>query len=135
MRRTVAVALALAAVAAGAGCGQSPEDQARSAGEDVGGDLYTVLNAGSAEQSGAALDSIRASVKDVQGALPASVRSEVQGIAAQLRTGIQDAQDRAGRQAALLDARSQLNLLVSDTNSVVNEFRRGVREGYQDAAG
>ena len=135
MRRRVALALVVLAAAAAAGCGDSPEDDAREAGEEIGGQLYNVQAAQSAEQAGAALDDIRKEVEGIRGDLPAGIREQLSAIAAQLQQELGDAQDPAARRAAFLNARSQFNSLVSDTDSVVNEFRRGVRQGFQDAAG
>jgi len=93
-----------------------------------------VRTASSVEQVTDALDDIRTEVQDL-GELPAGYRDQISDIASQLRSSLQGASDAASRRAALADARSQLEALNSDTNSVVNEFRRGVREGYEDAAG
>jgi ABC-type transporter Mla subunit MlaD len=134
MRRAVVLALAALALAA-AGCGDSPEDQARSAGEQIGGDLYAVQNAKSAGDARQALGDIRSQLKDVGGELPAGLRDRLSAIADDLQASLRSAQDSAARRAAFLDALSQLDAVASDTDSVVNEFRRGVRQGYQDAAG
>jgi hypothetical protein len=134
MRRAVVLALAALALAA-AGCGDSPEDQARNAGEQIGGDLYAVQNAKSAGDARQALDDIRSQLKDVGGELPAGLRDRLSAIAEDLQASLRSAQDSAARRAAFLDAQSQLDAVASDTDSVVNEFRRGVRQGYQDAAG
>jgi hypothetical protein len=132
--RRLATLAAVALAVASAGCGSSPEDKAHDAGEQIGGDLYTVRTASSVEQVTDALDDIRTEVQDL-GELPAGYRDQISDIASQLRSSLQGASDAASRRAALADARSQLEALNSDTNSVVNEFRRGVREGYEDAAG
>jgi ABC-type transporter Mla subunit MlaD len=132
MRRRLAVAAVALALAAG--CGSSPEDKAHDAGEQIGGDLYTVRSATSVQQATDALGDIRAQVQDL-GELPAGYRDQISDIAAQLQSSLQGASDTASRRAALAQARSQLQEVSSDTNSVVNEFRRGVREGYEDAAG
>jgi ABC-type transporter Mla subunit MlaD len=132
MRRAALVAAAALALAA-AGCGSSPEDKAKDAGEEIGGQLYTVRTASSVAEVRDALEQIKQEVQDL-GELPAGYRDQISDIATQLQTSLQGASDAAARRTALADARSQLQELSSETNSVVNEFRRGVRQGYEDAA-
>lgn len=133
MRRVAPLLLAALALAV-AGCGESPEDKAHDAGKAIGGDLYAVQNAKSAEDAGAALDDIRDQIDKIGGELPQGFKAQLESIDQELRTNLQNASDASARRAAYLDALSQLQQLSSDTNSVVNELRRGVREGYEDAS-
>jgi hypothetical protein len=126
----VAVALALAV----AGCGDSPEDDARADGKAVGEAVYTLRTATSAEERGRAIDTIRERTASVRDELQPAMATELQAIGDQLRAAVDD-RDPAALRTAALDARAQLDALSSDTDSVLNEFRRGVREGYEDAGG
>lgn len=136
--RRVLPALAVALALAVAGCGDSPEDDARDDGKAVGEAIYTLRTATSAEERGRALDTIRERTASVRDELEPAIATELQAIGAELRAA-RETRDAAASAAALrsaaLDARSQLDALSSDTDSVINEFRRGVREGYEDAGG
>jgi hypothetical protein len=133
MRRGVAAALAALALGIAA-CGTSPEDKARDDGKDVGAALQDLRTATSREQAADALQRARASFSDIRGELPSAVAAQLQAIGDELEQALQSADDRAARRSAFLAALSQLNDVASDTDSVVNEFRRGVREGYEDAS-
>jgi hypothetical protein len=132
-RRAVQLVL-LGVLLAAAGCGDSPEDQARDRGKDIGEDVYKAQNAQTAQEAGVAIDDIRVQLADLPDDVPADFRIQLDSIAQQLRTSLQSAPDQAARRQAVLNARAQFNALVSDTNSVINEFRRGVRDGYSDAS-
>lgn len=133
MRRVALLVLAALALAA-AGCGDSPEDKAHDAGKKIGGDLYALQTATSAQDAGAAIDSIRDEINSIGGSLPQGYKAQLESIGQELRTNLQNASDASARRAAYLDAVSQFEQLNSDTNSVVNELRRGVHEGYEDAS-
>jgi hypothetical protein len=122
-----------------AGCGDSPEDDARSDGKAVGEAIYTLRTATSAEERGRAIDTIRERTASVRDELQPAIATEIQAIGVELRAAAEEGRDAASSAAALrsaaLDARARLDALSSDTDSVLNEFRRGVREGYEDAGG
>lgn len=135
MRRLLAVGIIAAVGFGAAGCGTSPEDKARDAGKDIGEALYSLQTATSAEDAGKAIDEINARVGDIREKLPSGVRAEVVRIGEQLRADLDAAgQDPAKVRGAFQSAATELRGLSSDTDSVVNELRRGVREGYDDAA-
>ena len=124
--------MALAALLlAAAGCGESPEDKAgRNAGEAIGGDVYDAENATSVGDARDALTKgsrtrSRSSATKASG----SVRTQLSAIVGRLEDSLGSARDPAAVRQAFLDARSQLDALASDTDSVVTEFRRGVRTG------
>jgi hypothetical protein len=134
LRRLAAVALAALLLAA-AGCGESPEDKARNAGEAIGGDVYDAQNATTVGDARDALTEVKDQIRELGDDLPGSVRTQLSAIVGQLEGSLSSARDPAAVRQAFLDARSQLDALASDTDSVVTEFRRGVRTGYEDAAG
>jgi hypothetical protein len=133
-RRRVLIALAAALALGLAGCGDSPEDDARADGEAVGEAIYTLRTATSAEERGGAIDTIRERTASVRDELQPAIATEVQQIGDELRGAVED-RDPDALRAAVLGARAQLDALSSDTDSVLNEFRRGVRDGYEDAGG
>jgi hypothetical protein len=132
MKRLIGTALVAACATLASGCGESPEDQARKAGEQIGQDLASIRTATSAEEVGKALDDINAEVERVKEDLPTGLSEQLTAIKDEFVENAQAATDPASRRAAYLDAASQMNTLASDTNSVINEFRRGVKEGLVD---
>ncbi|MBJ7471304.1 MAG: hypothetical protein JHD16_08370 [Solirubrobacteraceae bacterium] len=132
MKRLIGISLIAATAAFAAGCGESPEDQARDAGEQVGEDLRTMRTATSSEEAGRAIDSVAKEIEGIREDLPARLADELATIQEDTRAELAKATDAAGRRSVYLDAASQINALASDTNSVINEFRRGVREGLTD---
>jgi hypothetical protein len=133
-RPAAALLAALATLTlAAAGCGTSPEDKARSDGKDVGAALQDLRTASSREQAADALQRARAGFADIRGDLPAEVAGQLQAIGDELKDQLANADDAAARRSAYLSALTELNAVASDRDSVVNEFRRGVREGYEDA--
>lgn len=132
MKRLIGTVLVASCAMLAAGCGESPEDQARKAGEQIGNDLASIRTADSAQDVGKALDEINAEMAQVKEDLPKGIGEQLTVIQEEFAANAQAATDRAGFRSAYLEAASQLNDLASDTNSVVNEFRRGVREGIND---
>ncbi len=132
MKRLISTALVVSCTVFAAGCGDSPEDNAREAGEQIGQELHKMRTATSAENAGEAIDNIRADVTKAQEELPAELRDQVSAITEQFADDASKATDRAGVRSAYLEAVAAFNALASDTNSVINEFRRGVRDGLVD---
>jgi hypothetical protein len=134
MSRRALTALAAVLALGLAGCGDSPEDDARADGEAVGEAIYTLRTATSAEERGQAIDTIRERTASVREEVQPAIATELQVIGEQVQQAIEERDPEALR-AAALGARAQLDALSSDTDSVLNEFRRGVRDGYEDAGG
>jgi hypothetical protein len=128
--------VAVAAVALSA-CGDSPEDQARDDGKDVGEAVRQLADATS-------IDDARAAVEDLRGAvdgLDSDTRERVQKQVETQRDTVSDAVDSAAQAGSFEDARtaladgaqqlrSQADSFQSTNNSVTNEFWRGFEEGY-----
>ena len=132
MKRLIGTALVAACAMFAAGCGDSPEDNAREAGENIGQDLATMRTADSAEEVGKSIDDINAQVADIKEDLPSGLFDQLTAIKDEFVDNAKSATDAAGYREAYLDASSQLDALASDTNSVINEFRRGVKEGLTE---
>lgn len=142
-RRLVGTLLLTGALAvAGAGCGESPEDNAKDHGEDVGEAFRDLTNARSVaeiEDAAQALKNAVAAVGDSGGervqqqlnTQQATVQNAVAAVKSELAAG-----DVAGAQAALQsdlqDVRAQAQAFRSSGDSVANAFWDGVKEGYDD---
>lgn len=132
MKRLITTGLLLTSTVFAAGCGESPEDQARDAGQDIGESLRVIYTADSAEAVGKELDKIDAAAEQARAELPEEFREQLAPIREEFAEEARAATDPAALRAAYLNAVAQFNTLKSDTNSVVNEFRRGVAEGLAD---
>jgi hypothetical protein len=140
MRSARAAAVALVAVLAVAGCGDSPEDQARDNGKDVGTAVRHLADASSISEAQKAAGEIRESVSG----LDTDTRDHVQDQIDTQRDTLVASVDKAkssgsfeGAKTALhqgaQDVRAQADSFRSGTNSIANEFWRGFEEGYDDA--
>lgn len=129
MRRVLAAVVAVVALAA-AGCGESPEDEAHSAGQQIGEELYGLRTASDAGQAQAAVADIRKEFEDVRSDLSPDARQRVSAIAEDLQDSLADATTPSARAQAFANAFSQLQALRSDTDSVINQFVAGIQEGY-----
>lgn len=128
----LAGALALSVIAAG--CGESPEDQAHDAGQKIGDAVASIQQSNSAQAVGRQIDTINRQLSGLREELPAAYNARVDAIREQLRKDVDDAGgDQSKVREAFQRAGDSLRELNSATNSVVNELRRGVREGYDDA--
>jgi hypothetical protein len=140
-RRTVVAALLAAAALGLAACGDSPEDEARKDGEAIGSAMRELVDARSPEEARAAaseLQQARAAVDEdtankVRGELENAgeqVQSLVDAIGQAAASGSQDALQ--GVRSAVQNMRQQAETLQEGDDSVVNEFWRGVSDGYQN---
>lgn len=129
MKRLIGTALVASCAMFAAGCGDSPEDNARKSGEQIGEQLANMRTADSAEAVGQSIDTINTEVAKIKEDLPSGVYEQLTTVKDEFVDNMQSATDLAGYREAYLDATTQLDALASDTNSVINEFRRGVKEG------
>lgn len=140
-RRLVATLLLTGALAvAGAGCGESPEDNARDHGEDVGEAFRDLTNARSAPEIQAAAQELKDAVAAVGDSGGDRVQEQLKTQQGNVEAAINEvtaalgAGDAAGAQAALQsnlqDARAQAQAFRSSGDSVANAFWDGVKEGY-----
>lgn len=140
-RRFVGTLLLTGALAvAGAGCGESPEDNARDHGEDVGEAFRDLTNARSAPEIQAAAQELKDAVAAVGDSGGDRVQEQLKTQQGNVEAAINEvtaalgAGDAAGAQAALQsnlqDARAQAQAFRSSGDSVANAFWDGVKEGY-----
>jgi hypothetical protein len=142
-RRLIGTLLLTGALAvAGAGCGESPEDNAKDRGEDVGEAFRDLTNARSAaeiEKAGQELKDAVAAVGDsggdrVQQQLAVQQTSVDQAVAevksALAAGGLASA--LVALQSQLQEVRAQAQSFRSSGDSVANAFWNGVKEGYDD---
>lgn len=134
--------LAGALAVAGAGCGESPEDNAKDHGEDVGEAFRDLTQARSAQE----IDDAAVELKDAVAAVGDSGGDQVQQQLGTQQATVQKAiadvksalaaGDVAGAQttlqSALQDVRAQAQAFRSSGDSVANAFWSGVKEGYDD---
>jgi hypothetical protein len=134
LRQLAAVAAALLILA---GCGDSPEDEARDDGKDVGQAVRAVADATSLDEAQQAVTDLRAAVADMAGDTRERVQSQAETQRDELSQGVQAAQ-RAGSfdqaktqlQSTAQDLRAQADSFRDSNNSIANEFWRGFEEGY-----
>jgi len=134
VKRLLAVAVALVALA---GCGESPEDEARDDGKQVGEAVRAVSDATSVEAAQAAFDDLRTAIQDLDSDTRERVQKQVETQGDELSKGI-DALTEAGSfedaqsqlQSSAQDLRAQADSFRSGNNSIANEFWRGFEEGY-----
>lgn len=132
-RATTSIAIVLAALAVGA-CGDSPEDDARESGEDIGEQVQKLFTAESAEDAGEAIDSIRAEIESMEERTRERVGEQVEtqrGSLEKAGEAIGSGDPDALKQAAQ-DMRGQSQSFRTTNDSVVNEFWRGFQDGYDD---
>jgi hypothetical protein len=132
MRRVATILLAAVALVA-VGCGDSPEDNAHDAGKDIGEELYDLRTAATPADAQEAVRDIREEIAEVQSDLSPAVRERLASIGEDLRGGLETADTPSGRTQVFANALAQLEALRSDSDSVVNELIRGVREGFADS--
>ncbi len=143
-RISALLATGMAALALGA-CGESPEDEARDSGKDIGKAIAEFQLADSAEAAGAAIDDFRAAVSTMDEETRERVQDQVETQAGSLddaveavqaaqasadANALQSAQDdlkQAGQ-----DLRAQSQAFQSANTSVAVAFWEGVEEGYDD---
>jgi hypothetical protein len=134
LRQLAAVAAALLILA---GCGDSPEDEARDDGKDVGKAVRAVADATSLDEAQQGVTDLRTAVADMAGDTREHVQSQAETQRDELSQGVQAAQ-RAGSfdqaktqlQSTAQDLRAQADSFRDSNNSIANEFWRGFEEGY-----
>jgi hypothetical protein len=143
IRRLVGTLLLTGALAAaGVGCGESPEDNAKDHGEDVGEAFRDLTDARSAPE----IEKAAQELKDAVAAVGDSGGDHVQQQLSTQRADVEQAiaagksalaaGDVAGAQAALQsrlqEVRAQAQAFRSSDDSVANAFWDGVKKGYDD---
>jgi hypothetical protein len=144
-RITALLAVPMIALALG-GCGESPEDQARDSGKDIGKAIAEFQTADSAEAAGQAVDNFRAAVDGLKEETREQVQEQAQTQASSLEDAVEafraaqtstDSGDVQGAQDDLKqagqDIRAQSQAFQSSNDSVAVAFWEGVEEGYDDA--
>jgi hypothetical protein len=133
VRRTAVVAALLAAFAIGA-CGDSPEDNARESGEDIGKAVHQMFTAESAEDAGEAIDTIRAEIEDMKEDTSDAVQEQIDTQRGSLEKAVEALQagDTEEAKASIQDVRAQADSFRGGDSSIANEFWRGFEEGYDD---
>ena len=137
MRRILVVLASLAALIAFAGCGESPEDQARDDGKQMGEAVRAFTDATSLEQAQAAVDDLRTAIKELDSETRERVQDQVETQGDELSKSI-DAVTEAGSfqeaqselKSSAQDLRAQADSFRSSNDSIANEFWRGFEEGY-----
>lgn len=137
-------AVSVAALALGA-CGESPEDEARDSGKDIGKAIAQFQTADSAEQGGEAIDNFRAAVQDMKDETREQVQEQAETQASSLEDAVEalqeaqtatDSGDVENAQDDLKqagqDIRAQAQAFQSTNDSVAVAFWEGVEEGYDD---
>jgi hypothetical protein len=134
LRTLVGLALAVAALA---GCGDSPEDEARDDGKQVGEATRAVADSTSVEQAQEAVADLRTAVGGLDPDTRDRVRSQVETQGDQLRKGVETARSAGSfdeahseLQSTAQELRSQADAFRSSNDSIANEFWRGFEEGY-----
>jgi hypothetical protein len=133
MRRATVVAAALLALAFVA-CGESPEDEARADGEQVGAAARALFDAESLDQARTALDDLASATDAIDDDTREAVSEQVETQGASLSAAVDAIQagDLDGLKSAVQQVRSQADSFRSGEDSVANEFWRGFEEGYDD---
>ena len=140
-RRLVGTLLLTGALAvAGAGCGESPEDNAKDHGEDVGEAFRDLTSARSVPEIQDAAQELKKAVAAVGDSGGDRVQEQLKTQQGNVEAAINEvtaalgAGDAAGAQAALQsnlqDARAQAQAFRSSGDSVANAFWDGVKDGY-----
>ena len=135
MKRATAAAAALLAALAFAACGTSPEDEARNEGEQIGADLRDLGTVTSADEARTVLENLQSDVQDLSEETRDAVSEQIDTQRETLTSAVDDLQ--SGEEGALKSAvqqmRAQADAFRSGTDSVANEFWRGVEDGYDDS--
>jgi hypothetical protein len=133
MRRATAIAVLLLAALALAACGDSPEDEARDDGKQIGEAVRNLFDSSSREEAEAAVDELRAAVDEVAGETRERVQDQVDTQRATLQKAADEfrAGDVEGLKAAVQQIRAQADSFRSGDDSIANEFWRGFEEGYE----
>ena len=132
MRRAAATAAALLAALTLAACGDSPEDEARDDGEQIGQSVRALFDAQSATDAGKAIDDLRANVADLDDDVREHVKAQVETQRGSIESAARAlaSGDTAALQQAAQEIRAQADTFRSGTDSIANEFWRGVEDGF-----
>jgi gas vesicle protein len=135
VRRATTVAAALLAALVLGACGTSPEDEARNEGEQIGADLRDLGTVTSADEARTVLGNLQSDVQDLSEETRDAVSEQIDTQRETLTSAVDDLQ--SGEEGALKSAvqqmRAQADAFRSGTDSVANEFWRGVEDGYDDS--
>lgn len=125
------------AIVALAGCGDSPEDEARDDGKQVGEATRAVADATTVDQAKQAVADLRTAIGELDSDTRERVRTQVETQGDQISKGVDAAasaasfdEARSDLQATAQQLRSQADSFRSSNNSIANEFWRGFEEGY-----
>jgi hypothetical protein len=134
LRVLVGVGLAAAALT---GCGESPEDEARDDGKQVGEATRAVADATSVDQAKQAVADLKAAVGELDSDTRERVQSQVETQGDQLSKTVDRVTEagsfeeaRAELDSASQQLRAQADSFRSGNDSIANEFWRGFEEGY-----
>jgi hypothetical protein len=134
--------LLLTGALAGAGCGETPEDNAKDHGEDVGEAFRALTDARSGPEIQDAAQQLKDAVAAVGDSGGDRVKEQLSTQQAKVQQATADtksalaAGDVAGAQTTLQsdlqDVRAQAQAFQSSNDSVANAFWDGVKDGYDD---
>jgi hypothetical protein len=134
LRFLVAVAIASVALA---GCGDSPEDEARDNGKDVGKAVRALVDSRSIEDAQNAIGQLRSAVDGVASDTREHVQKQIDtqrdvlsGAVDQAKSAGSFEQAKTELAGAGQQMRSQAESFQDSNNSIANEFWRGYEEGY-----
>ena len=130
MRRAAAVAAAVVLALGAAGCGESPEDEARDDGEDVGEAMRALFDAQTPEQAQEAVGDLRDAAGELTQDTADAVRPQLETQRSTLAGAVGGSPEEW--RDAVQQARAQADAFRSGADSVANEFWRGFQEGYED---
>jgi hypothetical protein len=135
-RLRIIAGVALAAVALAA-CGESPEDQARDDGKEIGEAVRTLVDSQSIQEAQDAIGQIRSAVAGMDGDTRERVQEQINTQRDVLSGAVDDARSATSFEEAKTDLtgaaqqmRSQAESFQNGAHSVANEFWRGFQEGY-----
>ena len=137
MRRLSLIAgVALVAIAL-AGCGESPEDEARDNGENVGEAVRSLIDSTSIEDAQNAINQLRTAVDDLDPDVRDKVQKQIETQRDVLSGAVDDARTAGSFDEAKADLagagqqmRSQAESFQNSSESIANEFWRGFEQGY-----
>lgn len=131
-RQLIIATIALSATGLAA-CGSS-EDQAKSAGEQVGTQLAELQTRVMARAAEFDLEGIEAGLKSAQDALPETAFHQLEAGLIELQSKVTAAQNHPeGLDAASRDGLTTFTN-VSGDDAALNAFKQGVKKGYADAS-
>jgi len=134
VRAAVALMLVAGALAA---CGESPEDQARDDGEDVGAAVRAVADSTSVAEARDNIAKLRDAVKGIDTDTADKVRSQLETQRDTISSTVESVSQagsfdeaKTAVQGAAQDLRAQADAFRNSSSSIANEFWRGFEDGY-----